>query len=64
MKSTSQLPTRAALNQKAVAGRGVSLHEGHRHQQDAIFIHTEHTSVTNRRNLPISVWDMPYSQHG
>lgn len=63
MESTSQLLTRAALNQKAVAGRGVSLHEGHRHQRDAIFIHAEHTSVTNRRILPVSDWDMPYSQN-
>lgn len=57
MESTSEPLTRAALNQKSVAGRGVSHHEGHRHQRDAIFIHPEHTSVTSRRILPVSDWD-------
>ncbi len=57
MESTSEPLTRAALNQKSVAGRGASQHEGHRHPRDAIFIHPEHTSVTSRRILPVSDWD-------
>ncbi len=57
MESTSEPLTRAALNQKSVAGRGASQHEGHRHPRDAIFIHPVHTSVTSRRILPVSDWD-------